>query len=180
MKTRFLELANKIEREGNKEYLEYLEGSGFYTAPASGSYHLNREGGLVEHSLNVCLSALALNKAWGNKFSEETILISSLYHDDGKAGFRGEPFYEDNVLKSGKISEPKPYRRNKNMLPLIHEMISVLNISKYMELTGDEMWAILQHNGMYGDLRYNLQGNETGLQIIVHASDMWASRVLEI
>ena len=48
-----------------------------------------------------------------------------------------------------------------------------------MDLTEDETWAILHHNGMYGDLKYTLQGKETPLYLIIHFADMWASRVIE-
>lgn len=34
------------DREGNKELLDWLEHSGFFTAPASAKHHLAHEGGL--------------------------------------------------------------------------------------------------------------------------------------
>ena len=53
-KERFLEIYNeKITREGADKLLDFLlNGSDFFTAPASTRYHGAHEGGLVEHSLN--------------------------------------------------------------------------------------------------------------------------------
>lgn len=35
------------------DFLDWLLEKGFFTAPASANHHLNYEGGLFEHSLNV-------------------------------------------------------------------------------------------------------------------------------
>ncbi|MBR2612751.1 MAG: hydrolase, partial [Clostridia bacterium] len=55
-KEKFIELYNThIKREGADKLLEYLLSpqSDFFTAPASARFHLSREGGLCEHSINV-------------------------------------------------------------------------------------------------------------------------------
>ena len=46
-------------------------------------------------------------------------------------------------------------------------------------VTEEEEHAILYHNGLYGSLKYSIQGKETPLYMIIHFADMWASRVLE-
>ena len=55
IKNEFIEIyKSKIKREGADKLLDYLiSKSDFFTAPASTQYHLCREGGLCEHSLNV-------------------------------------------------------------------------------------------------------------------------------
>ena len=52
---RFLKIyKEKITREGSDKLLDFLvNGSDFFTAPASTRYHGAYEGGLLEHSLNV-------------------------------------------------------------------------------------------------------------------------------
>ena len=83
-----------IQREGLDNLLNYLEQkTDFFTAPSSMSFHLNEDGGLCRHSLNVFDVALKLNmqivepaiKKGMSPFSEpvsvESLAIASLFHD---------------------------------------------------------------------------------------------------
>lgn len=175
----FIHYASMIEREGIKELLEWLDDSDFYLAPASTGHHLSTECGLVEHSLNVCKMSLQLNEMLDKPVDKESVLISSLFHDLGKHEYFGKKYYKENILKSGKRSVPKPYEKNKEVLNIPHEITGLQVLSKYIDLTEEETWAILHHNGMYGDLKYTLQGKETPLYLIIHFADMWASRITE-
>ena len=47
-------------------------------------------------------------------------------------------------------------------------------------LTEEEETAILWHNGLYGQFKYDIPGKETKLYMVLHWADMWASRVTEI
>ena len=50
----FIETYNKnIHRPGAEKLLAWLEGTDFFTAPASTRFHDAYEGGLLDHSLNV-------------------------------------------------------------------------------------------------------------------------------
>jgi 23S rRNA maturation-related 3'-5' exoribonuclease YhaM len=60
-----------------------------------------------------------------------------------------------------------------------HEIRALSIISKFINLTEEEQFAILYHNGMYGDLKYQINGKETPLYMLLHFADMWASRVVE-
>lgn len=53
-KEEFLQLLRSTNRDGIDYVIEALEDLGFFKAPASTRFHLNEEGGLLEHSLNVC------------------------------------------------------------------------------------------------------------------------------
>lgn len=171
------------KRKGMDKLINYMDEAGFFSCPASTSYHGAKEGGLAEHSLNV------LNTAWqmayallgedGLKEYSDSITICALLHDLGKVGQFGKPYYIDNVLKSGKKSESKPYTTNSDLMTLPHEITSVIEISKYIELTEEEQRAIAWHNGLYGAFKYDIQGKETPLYMIIHFADMWASRVVE-
>ena len=61
-KERFIELLRSTGRQGIEEVINDLEKSGFFTAPASTKHHLNYEGGLMEHSMNVFDMAMAGNR----------------------------------------------------------------------------------------------------------------------
>ena len=59
-KDKILDLLDKTDRQGIDEVMDWLKGSGFFTAPASTHFHGNYEGGLAEHSLNVYTAAMRL------------------------------------------------------------------------------------------------------------------------
>ena len=94
-KERFIEIYNQnITREGADKLLDFLlNGSDFFTAPASTRYHGAHEGGLVEHSLNVydCLKDMMerprMKELYGIEYPEESIAIAGLLHDICKVNF---------------------------------------------------------------------------------------------
>ncbi|MBP5257320.1 MAG: TraI domain-containing protein, partial [Prevotella sp.] len=61
-KAKFIELLRSTKRENIEHIIKVLEDLGFFTAPASTRFHLSHEGGLLEHSLNVCVMALELRE----------------------------------------------------------------------------------------------------------------------
>ena len=60
MRERFIELLRETGRPGIDDLIAWLEGTDFFTAPASTQYHGAHEGGLVEHSLTVFWQAVEL------------------------------------------------------------------------------------------------------------------------
>lgn len=193
--TRIVDLLMGTKREGMENLLNWMNDNGFYTAPCSGGNHLAKEGGLLEHSLNVL--DLMDDIYNGGKLDEDTtiqpdsIIICALLHDLGKCGDHGKSNYVPNMIKDGrptkaepeqkyKQSEDKPFKTNPELMYVPHEVRSVAIAERFISLTEDEEWAILMHNGLYGDFRYGIQGKETPLYLLLHFADMWASRVLEV
>lgn len=181
MKERFDVLYEHIAREGKEELSKMLNDIGYFEAPCSSQYHLAKAGGLLEHSVNVAELMLDLAPSLGLDDREETesIVLTGLFHDIGKAEYYFKPNYVENILKSGKISETKPYVSNKDRLNIPHEVASIHILSECIDLTEEETFAILYHNGLYTPVGYNLKGNERPLQMLLHFADMWASRVIE-
>lgn len=176
----FNRLVSNIDREGIMELLDHLEDCGYFEAPASGGHHLAEKGGLLQHSLNVTRIALTIyDKLETDNLPVDSIVICGLFHDLGKAEYYNKMNYVENILKSGKQSTAKPFKTNKDKLNIPHEMASIHILSKFIELTEDETFAILYHNGLYTPTGYTLKGNERPLQMIIHFADMWASRVVE-
>lgn len=171
------------EREGMMDLLDYMREIGFLTAPASTKFHGAYEGALAEHSLNVLKAAEKLGVIWlgGAKYNEiqDSVIICALLHDLGKCGQFGKPLYVPNILASGKVSDAKPYEVNKDLMTLPHEVVSVIEIMKFIDLTPEEQQAIAWHNGLYGCFKYDIQGKENVLYMLIHFADMWASRVME-
>lgn len=98
------ELFSEIMTDAQLEKLERLE---YFKTPASSKHHLCKQGGLAEHSLNVCNTALNLNTSMNLGIPRNYILMATLLHDLDKVAY-----YEENILKSGKQSDAQPYKYN--------------------------------------------------------------------
>lgn len=192
MREKIVNMLMGTKRANMEKLIGWMDTNGFFTAPCSGSFHLAYEGGLAEHSLNVMEQALKLAETLDGEWkmlNKDSIIIASLLHDLGKTGQFGKANYVPNMLKGRatkanpdpvpKQSEKKPYITNPDLLYVDHEIRSIQIASQFIELTEDESYAILNHNGMYSNLRYAYSGKETPLNLVVHWADMWAARVIE-
>lgn len=179
MQDKIISLLKDTGRTGILDLIDVMETGGFFEAPCSGSHHLAEEGGLAQHSINVFYGMLELDKSLAANLPYESVIICGLLHDLGKMGDYGKPNYVENILKSGKVSDSKPFVTNSDLLYVPHEIRSVVIAERHIELTEQEEFAILYHNGMYSDLKYSYSGKETPLSMILHWSDMWCSRVVE-
>ena len=181
------------KREGMEDLIAHMEEIGFFTAPASGGNHLCCEGGLVVHTAGVMKLAEKFGKIlFPDNFKDmkSSIYIVAGLHDLGKAGAFGKVYYSANMVKDGrptkanpeqkwKRSETKPFEINKNLLHIDHPQLSVKEADLYIELTEEEYFAILFHDGMYGNMTYYLKGHERPLQTCLHFADYWHSQFLE-
>jgi hypothetical protein len=154
LKQEFIDTFKKnITRQGSEELLEYLlsDKSDFFTAPASTRYHLSREGGLLEHSLNVyhCLKDYLNRPRVKNEYNlhveDESIAIISLLHDLCKVNVYKKSF-RNRKDESGKWIKVPSYDFQ-DELPYGHGEKSVYIISGFMRLTREEAFAIRYHMG---------------------------------
>ena len=183
IKEKIIKALNETCREGIEDLIAYLTAIGFFEAPASSANHLHCEGGLAEHSYNVFKHAhniaLALMPDALYKELQDSITIAALLHDVGKCGDHGRKMYVENILKSGKASDAKPYKRNPDLLPIDHATRSLCIINRFIDLTEQEEFAIRFHDGLYESANYALKGAETPLYITIHTADLWASHITE-
>ena len=93
-KAEFVSLLRSTGREGVDDLIEYLDDgrNHFFTAPASVNHHLNKDGGLLRHSLNVCHAALKLREMviaerpdLEPHLGRASVIIAALLHDICKA-----------------------------------------------------------------------------------------------
>lgn len=181
-------------REGIGDLIVYMKINGFFSSPCSAAHHLAKPGGLAEHSYNVfcIMSNLSYMLHKSNIPAgeiDDTIAITAILHDLGKMGQFNKPGYVPNMLKGRATkanpdpqpyqSDKKPYVVNPDLLYVDHEVRSITIASKFIDLTEEEQQAILWHNGLYGSFKYEIQGKETPLYMLLHFADMWASRVIE-
>lgn len=186
----FISRLRSVYRFGIDKLIEWMETNGFFEAPCSAQHHLSKPSGLLEHSINVYHTMYDLAITLNSPVPVDSIIITALLHDLGKCGQFGKPGYMPNMVKDGrptkdnpeqkyKQSETKPYLINPDLLYIPHEVRSIQIASQFIKLTEDENWAILMHNGLYGDFKYSIQGKETPLYLLLHMADMWCSRVIE-
>lgn len=154
LKQEFIDTFNKyITRPGAKDLLEYLvsDKSDFFTAPASTRFHLSREGGLLEHSLNVyhCLKAYIerprVKEEYKLHADDESVAIVALLHDLCKVNIYRKSF-RNKKDESGKWVKVPSYEFH-DELPYGHGEKSVYIISGFMKLTREEAFAIRYHMG---------------------------------
>ena len=153
-KEEFINLYRKyIKREGAIELLDFLQSSksDFFDAPCSTRFHLSKEGGLVEHSINVyeCLKAYLerprVKELYSLDYSDESIAIVALLHDLCKINVYKKSMR--NVKDdSGKWIQIPSYDFQ-DELPYGHGEKSVYIISGFLRLTRDEAFAIRYHMG---------------------------------
>ena len=149
---RVTELLSGTHRNGIEQVISNLEREGFYTAPASTVFHGNYRGGLADHSLNVCLTALRLRELMLSLKPEleplllrDNVIISALLHDVCKIDIYKE---EEKWRKdaNNKWETYKTFGVNYSALPLGHGEKSVIRLLQWgLELREDEMIAIRWH-----------------------------------
>lgn len=162
--------------------MDFVENETAYlTAPASTRYHLNHEGGLLEHSVNVCEALLKLRLALSPGISEESCVIVALLHDLGKAGVPGKPLYLPNTptQKQKEYGIAAPFRMSDRLTYMSVPVRSLYLIGPRFPLTEDEAQAIVYHDGQYVDDNRSVAAKEKPLLLLLHYADNWSSFVTE-
>ena len=147
-------VAQTITRDGIKQFMEWLDATDFFTAPASTKYHGAWEGGLVQHSLNVYSQLKKLCAWYECDANPETIALVSLFHDVCKADcYQIEMRWRKNAYSQW---EQYPIYTFKEHFPYGgHGSKSVFLIQSFMHLTPWEASAINCHMGQWDATTYS-------------------------
>ena len=144
----FKECVEKSERAGMPALWGFVLQSDFFTAPASTKYHLSVPGGLAVHSWNVYQALLQLNDIYRIMVPDESLVICGIWHDICKANFYATATRNVKNEKTG-VWEKVPYITVADQDPLGHGEKSVIILSRFIQLTQDEAWAIRWHMGAW-------------------------------
>lgn len=163
----------RAEAEG---FLGFLENeTNWLTCPASTAHHLNVRGGLIAHSIITTRALLRMRETLGrNNISNESCVVAGLFHDVGKVGGPGQPFYIEEK-KNGKVT----YRVNRKLVAMGQGVRSLYLCAGGLKLTDEEAQAICYHDGQYIPDNLSIKNKEQPLTLLLHFADMWASHVLE-
>ena len=146
------------------------------TTPASTRYHLNVEGGLLLHSVGVAETLLRIKDTLASDISDESCVIVGLFHDLGKVGMPGKPYY----LPEKKDGKPTgKYSTNTELVSMGQSLRSLYLASRYLTLSDEEAQAIAYHDGMYVPEGRSVSHREEPLLLLLHWADMWTAKVLE-
>jgi hypothetical protein len=165
-------LQNYIERE-----------TSWLTSPASTGFHLNIERGLLLHSVGVTYNALHVRSLLAPDIADESVVIAALFHDLGKVGYPGKPYYLPNDVQWEITKRNMTYKVNPEATTMNPAVRSLYLISNRVELSEDEAQAIVAHDGLYpvvgGVINLDYHHRECRLQMIVHFADKWTAAVDE-
>lgn len=151
-------------------------------ASARKEYHLAEPGGLVDHSLRVLQNALLYVKTFGWNIPRESLIVSCLFHDIGKAGipnpdgtFSSYYLPQDSDWHREKLGEM--YKQNKDMVFMKTPQRSVFMLQHFgVHLTHEEYLAILLNDGYVVDDNKAYCLKEPLLSHIVMTADYVATR----
>ena len=191
---KFKEMLLLTNRKGMENVIERLEEQGFFKAPASTKFHLNYEGGLLEHSMNVCdmaleLRELIIRKKEGLRVSlpKESVIIAALLHDVCKADIY-KPAVKRQKNEHGIWCDVPGYDVDYSNFPVGHGEKSVIwLLQNGLKLTADEIMAIRWHMTAW-DLAFQspeMKGNLNAarercpLMALIQAADGLAANLLE-
>lgn len=193
-KEKFCHLLRSTGREGVETIISELEDSGFFEAPASANHHLNCIGGLLQHSLNVCETALAIRSALEEKgqmyvhgVPRDSVIIASLLHDVCKSDIYKEALVNKKSA-DGKWEKVPGYIVDCDELPVGHGEKSVIILLLWgLKLTRDEILAIRWHMHAWDlafqsyELKMNIEkARETApLCILIQCADGISAGIVE-
>lgn len=183
---RYLRLINIVttRKAELSNLLDFIENeTEFLVSPASIRYHLNKDGGLLEHSVNVAETLLKLRKILAPEISEESCVIVGLFHDLGKAGTPKHPQYikrdpnERNVTADVKTKQEFIF--NPDQIYLSVPVRSIYLMLPYFPLTEEETQAIVYHDGQYVDDNKSVATREEKLTLLLQYADNWSGFIIE-
>ena len=183
---RYEALKNKVvnRKAEFSRLMDFVEKETAYlTSPASTRYHLCKEQGLLEHSVNVAENMLKVRAALAPEIDEDSCIITALIHDLGKAGMPGQPMYIPNEptprQKQYGYGPSIPYSINNSLVYMSVPLRSLYLAMPYIHLSESETQAIMYHDGQYVDDNKSVATKETPLLLLLQYADTWSTFVTE-
>jgi hypothetical protein len=179
-KEKFVYLCSKIKRDGIDELMNWLETTDFYEAPASTRFHGAYKGGLLEHSLNVYTELERILTAYPliEYGDEESILISSLFHDLCKVNFY-ETEKRNRKNEYGQWESYDAYKVNEKFAFGGHGSKSVFILQQFIKLKPHEAVAINCHMGAFESDKVGKSYEKYPFAWALHIADEAATYLLE-
>ena len=167
----------KIRKREMREFSSFLETkTSWLTSPASTRFHNCFEQGLLGHSISVAETLLKMKHILSPGIDDESCIIVGLFHDVGKVGLPGKPFYVRNPDVKQKY---RRYIVNPEIVSMGLAVRSLLLISPFIPLSEEEAQAIVYHDGQYIEENRIVAHREERLTLLLSYADNWAGSILE-
>jgi hypothetical protein len=176
------QLLDRVEtrREAIQQFDQFLRTeTAWLASPASTRFHLAKEGGLLEHSVNVATTLLKLRDTLAPGISTESCLLVGLFHDLGKAGVPGKSYYLPNPSEWHVRNRGIRYIINQDIVHMDIATRSLFLLAQRIPLSDEEAQAIRYHDGQYINENESVAHRETKLTRLLQYADNWAGGVIE-
>ena len=170
--------------ENQPSLKEFIETSGFTTAPASTKYHGSYTGGLLEHSVNVMYTLCKLTEdnhlSWSRP---ESPIIVGLFHDICKVDAYKRKEANRLIYPDGDIKLYDGYEYNNETLLKGHGDKSVMMLASLIQLTEEEVTCVRYHMGAFTDKEewndYTRAIHKYPNVLWTHHADCYATHIME-
>jgi hypothetical protein len=171
-------------RDAILQFKSFLEKeTTWLTSPASTRFHLSEEHGLLIHSVGVTENALKIKDLMAPDITDESVIVVALFHDVGKLGLPGKPYYLPNDNRWEIEKRGIAYKVNPELVTMNLAVRSLQLVSRFITLSEEEAQAIVAHDGVYpvngGVVGLEYYQKECRLTMILHFADFWTAAVEE-
>ena len=163
-----------------ERFIDFLESeTEWLRAPASTRFHLAVPGGLLEHSLNVAETMLTMKTMLAPELSSESCVLVALFHDLGKVGMPGKPYYLPNPSRWYVENRGIAYIVNRDLVHLDVPTRSLFLLAQHITLSDEEAQAIRYHDGQHVPENQSVAHRESKLTLLLQYADNWSGEILE-
>lgn len=177
-----------IDPEYMDDFVRWLSENGYFDAPASANYHGTNVGDLFRHSLAVAETLDGYTKCLGLNWQRRwSPWIVGMFHDlckmDQYILNTGTGLFTDGEEFRRLSESPMGWKWNDKQLIIGHGDKSVMLLSRFLNLTEEEILCIRYHMGAYNKEDWN--GFDLAIRkfpnvLYTHMADMYASKVMDI
>jgi len=174
-----IDLVHRREKEV-RDFIRFLEEeTSWLSSPASTRFHNDFEGGLLSHSVSVTEILLKIKGILAPDIDNESCVVTGIFHDVGKVGYAGKPYYIANPDRQGFGNRVRKYIVNPKVVTMGLAVRSLFLVSQFIRLTAEEAQAIVYHDGQYIPENKIIAHREEPLTRLLAFADNWAGCVLE-
>lgn len=175
-----LKLKIKARKKPFDSFIAFLESeTTWLTSPASTRFHLAEEQGLLKHSVGVTETLLKFREFLAPKISDESCIVVGLFHDVGKLGVAGKPYYLPNDNEWMVKNKGICYKTNPDVVTMGLAVRSLYLVLQYIPLSDAEAQAITYHDGQYINDNRIVAHKEEPLTLLLHWADYWTAHIYE-
>jgi hypothetical protein len=123
---------------------------------------------------------LMLRATLASDLSDESCVIVGLFHDLGKVGMPGKPYYLPNPSEWHVRNRGIRYIVNQDIVHMDIAARSLFLLAQHVPLSDEEAQAVRYHDGQYISENESVAHKETRLTRLLQYADNWAGGVIDL